>query len=94
MKKLWERRKQIEIAKFWDSMLDSLAKGIATIMHVIDPQAIILGGGLSQGEGFIDCLRPRITPYLGIPYRELIDLRLSVHGNDAAIIGAAVCAVK
>jgi glucokinase len=94
MKKLWEKRNQKNIADFWDTVLNSLAKGVATIMHVIDPQAIIFGGGLSQGEGFIDSLRPKIMPYLGIPYRELLDLRLSIHGNDAAIIGAAVCAVK
>jgi len=94
MKKLWERRNQEDVAVFWDSVLNNLAKGVATIMHVLDPQAIIFGGGLSQGEGFIENLRPKILPYLGIPYRELIDLRLSVHGNDAAIIGAAVCAVK
>ena len=94
MKKLWERRNQKDIAAFWDSMLNDLAKGVATIMHVFDPQAIIFGGGLSRGEGFIDSLRPKILPYLGIPYRELLDLRLSVHGNDAAIIGAAICALK
>ena len=94
MKKLWERRAKKDIEDFWNTMLNNLAKGVATIMHVFDPQAIIFGGGLSQGEGFIDSLRQRIMPYLGIPYRNLIDLRLSVHGNDAAIIGAAVCALR
>jgi len=94
MKKLWEMRHQEKIAVFWNSMLDNLAKGVATIMHVLDPQAIIFGGGLSRGAGFIDSLRPKIVPYLGMPYRELIDLRLGVHGNDAAIIGAAICAVR
>ena len=94
LKKLWERRDRKEIAEFWDNVLDNLAKGVATIMHVLDPQAIIFGGGLSQGEGFLDSIRLKIPPYLGIPYRELIDLRLSVHGNDAAIIGAALCALK
>jgi glucokinase len=94
LKKLWEKRNQKDIAEFWDLVLNYLAKGVATIMHVIDPQAIIFGGGLSQGEGFLDSLRPKIVPFLGIPYRELIDLRLSVHGNDAAIIGAALCALK
>ena len=94
MKELWERRNEKDIADFWDTMLNNLAKGVATIIHVLDPQAIIFGGGLSQGEGFISSLRPRIIPYLGIPYRELIDLRLSLHGNDAAIIGAAVCATR
>jgi glucokinase len=94
MKKLWERRNEKDIADFWDTVLDSLAKGVATIMHVFDPQAIIFGGGLSQGEGFIDSLRPSVMPYLGMPYRGFLDLRSSVHGNDAAIIGAAVCALK
>ena len=94
MKKLWNMRNQKNVADFWDSMLGNLAKGIATIIHVLDPQAIIFGGGLSRGEGFIDSLRPKVLPYLGIPYRELLDLRLSIHGNDAAIIGAAVCAVR
>ena len=94
MEKLWKKRDQKDIAEFWDIVLNSLAKGVATIIHVLDPQAVIFGGGLSQGEGFLDSLRPKILPYLGIPYRGLLDLRKSVHGNDAAIIGAALCAIK
>lgn len=92
MKELWLRREEKNVAPLFDFMLDNLSRGIASIAHILDPEAIILGGGLSKGEGFLDAIRSKISTYLGIPYREILDLRLSIHGNDAPIIGAAALA--
>ncbi len=89
LKYLWSKRADPEIASLWNRWLDHLAKGIASTIHLFDPQAVILGGGLSRGEGFLDLLRPRVNDYLAPPFRKVLDLRLSLLGNDAATIGAA-----
>ena len=89
LKYLWSKRADPEVAPLWNRGLDHLAKGIVSAIHLFDPQAVILGGGLSRGEGFLDLLRPRITDYLAPPFRKVLDLRLSLLGNDAATIGAA-----
>ena len=89
LKYLWTRRTDPAVAPLWDRGLDHLAKGIASAVHLLDPQAVILGGGLSRGEDFLAVLRPRVLDYLAAPFRKTLDLRLSLLGNDAATIGAA-----
>jgi glucokinase len=89
LKYLWTRRTDPAVAPLWDRGLDHLAKGIASAVHLLDPQAVILGGGLSRGENFLAVLRPRVLDYLAAPFRKTLDLRLSLLGNDAATIGAA-----
>ena len=94
MKYLWTRRTDPSVAPLWDRGLDHLAKGIASAIHLFDPQAVILGGGLSRGEGFIDVMKPRVLDYLAPPYRKTLDLRLNKLGNDAPAIGAAALTRK
>ncbi|MFA7364659.1 MAG: ROK family protein [Aminobacteriaceae bacterium] len=94
LKYLWTRRSDPSVAPLWDRALDHLAKGIASTVHLLDPQAVILGGGLSRGEGFLDVLRPRVIDYLASPFKKILDLRLSLLGNDAAVIGAAALTRK
>jgi len=94
LKYLWTRRSDPSVAPLWDRALDHLAKGIASAVHLLDPQAVILGGGLSKGEGFLDVLRPRVIDYLASPFKKTLDLRLSLLGNDAALIGAAALTGK
>ncbi|MDI9369777.1 MAG: ROK family protein [Synergistaceae bacterium] len=89
LKKLWPRRMEKRVAPLWDKWIDNLAKGIATIIQLLDPQAVILGGGLSRGEGLINALRPVTLDYLAPPYRSTLDLRTSALGGDAPVIGAA-----
>ena len=92
MKYLWTRRTDPAVAPLWDRALEHLARGIASALHLLDPQAVVLGGGLSRGEGFLDALRPRVLDYLAPPFRKTFDLRLSRLGDDAPVIGAAMVA--
>jgi len=94
LKYLWTRRTDPAVAPLWDRGLDHLAKGIASAIHLFDPQAVILGGGMSRGEGFIDVLKPRVVDYLALPFRKTLDLRPSLLGNDAPTIGAAALTRK
>lgn len=93
LKRLWIRRHEEAVSPLWTRWLDHLSRGIASIIQLLDPQAVILGGGLSQGEGLIDALRPNVISYLAPPYREYLDLRTSTLGSDAPIIGAAALAL-
>ena len=92
LKELWTRRSEPAAAPLWARWLDHLGKGIATITHLLDPQAVVLGGGLSRGAGFLDALRPVVLDYLAPPYRRTLDLRTSSLGGDAPVIGAAALA--
>lgn len=74
-----------------DQYLGYLAGGIATLITLYRPQAIIIGGGISkQGDYLLNPLRERIrqetfaADEIGLP-----DILAAKLGNDAGIIGAA-----
>jgi len=91
---LWKKRDRPPYREVWEKALDALARMVATAVHFFDPRAIIVGGGLSRGEGFLDELADTVKVYLAEPFRESLDLRRSLLGNDAAVIGAAVLAAR
>jgi glucokinase len=87
---LWLRRGEPRLAPLWEKALDALARLIASVSHALDPQAVILGGGLSRGLGLVETLRPLVLRYTAPPFRETFDLRLAALGDDAALLGSAL----
>ncbi len=94
VKELWRRRNESAVAALWEEPLDILARGIAGIVSLLDPEAVIFGGGLSRGEGFIEALAPRVDAYLCRPFRANLDLRTALLGDGAPLIGAAALAAR
>jgi glucokinase len=68
--------------------LDSLINGLQTVTYIIDPEAIIIGGGISsQGKFFLDKVKDLFHKSLvGIQKTKIIKADLE---NDAGLIGAA-----
>ena len=72
-----------------DELSDVLGQGIANICYVLNPQTVVLGGGIMAQEEY---LKPRIEAALG---RYLIgsiasrtSIKMAEHKNDAGILGA------
>ena len=74
--------------------LDTLARGIAAISALLDPEKIILCGGMSRASGIAEELHERTVPWLPIPLREHLMIEVSTMGDDAALLGAAVTAME
>ena len=68
-----------------------LAQAIANIVNFLDPEMIVLGGGVSKaGDFLLDAVRKDVPKYLlykTLPYSRIELARL---GPDAGIIGAAM----
>lgn len=77
--------------KVFDRYTEYLALGINSVISFLDPQMIVLGGGISMaGQYLLDAVTekiPRFLMYNTMPYA---DIRLAVLGNNAGIIGAAM----
>ena len=75
----------------FDRYVYHLCVGIVGIINFIDPEVIVLGGGVSHaGQFLLDKVRaklPSMVFYKTMPYAEI---ELAVLGNDAGIIGAAM----
>jgi len=89
LKELWLRKDDPAVAPLWDYALDVMARGIASLVHIFDPELVIIGGGLRKGEGFIELLEAQIPRYLGEPFKQTLKICSSELDTDAPIFGAA-----
>jgi glucokinase len=88
-RELWSMRGNPAADRVLAVTIDGMARAVATVCHLLDPEAIIIGGGMSRAPGIGDAIREASMPYLGLPYRGILDLRVSALGNEAALYGAA-----
>lgn len=73
-----------------------LALGIGTLIHIVDPECVVLGGAMNfggaghpLGEQFLQKVRDELRPRLLPPLRELLQVEFAKLGGDAGYIGAA-----
>ncbi|CAO4154462.1 ROK family protein [Methylorubrum aminovorans] len=67
---------------------DRLGRGIAHVVNILDPDVIVLGGGLSRVEGLVAALPEAIAPHV---FTDTFDtpVRASRHGDASGVRGAA-----
>ncbi|MEO0915244.1 MAG: ROK family protein, partial [Pseudomonadota bacterium] len=67
---------------------DRLARALATIINFLDPDVIVLGGGLSNVSRFYETVPPLIKPHVfGDKFRTAF--LQNVHGDSSGVRGAA-----
>lgn len=68
-----------------------LAKGIVNIINILDPEVVVLGGGVSKaGDFLLDMTREQVERevlYKGVRHAEI---RLAEFGDKAGIVGASL----
>lgn len=65
-----------------------LARSLASIVNVLDPDVIVLGGGLSNMPGLYEDLPRLVQPHV-FSDRADLDIRPPVHGASSGVRGAA-----
>ncbi|MBQ7839238.1 MAG: ROK family protein [Lachnospiraceae bacterium] len=72
-----------------DEMADVLGKGIANICYVVNPQVVVLGGGIMAQEAFLkEKVETSVRRYLVPILAENTKILFAKHKNDAGILGA------
>jgi len=68
--------------------VDRLARGLAHVINMLDPDVIVLGGGLSNVSRLYEEIQPLWQAYV---YSDRCDtpIRPPVHGDDGGVRGAA-----
>jgi glucokinase len=73
-----------------------LAIGIVSLVHTIDPDAVVLGGAMTfggddneVGRAFVQRIRDEVRPRLLEPLRDQVRIEFASLGGDAGYIGAA-----
>ena len=86
---LWQMRDDKRVGDIVSKALETMARGIASLIVVLDPEKIILSGGMSKAEGIAGELEVRTLPWLPLPMREHLIIEVSSLGSDAGLYGAA-----
>jgi glucokinase len=69
-----------------------LAIGAMNLMHVIDPDLIVFGGGMiAAGDGFLERIRAHVRRIAFVVPAERTRIVYAQLGADAGFIGAAAC---
>jgi glucokinase len=89
------RRKEINALQLWDRMLDDLARGLVSLINVLDPELVLLGGGISiAGDELIQGLRKRLGAWEWRPGGLGVELTSARLGEWAGAFGAAARAMQ
>lgn len=72
----------------WRRYLDQVARSLANIVNIVDPDAIVLGGGVSNVDILYPELQSRVAEYVfGKQCRT--PFRRAMHGDSSGVRGAA-----
>jgi len=80
----------LDALDFWQNYGKLLGIGVANLVYILTPEAVILGGGLSASAkfflpGMVTALNQRVL----MPSRENLEIVVAELGNDAGMLGAA-----
>ncbi len=77
-------------ARFLDALADRLAVGVASVVAILDPGCVVLGGEVGQagGEELAGRVRDRIARMTPLP----TEVRTTTLGGDAVLRGALLTA--
>lgn len=72
-----------------DEMADVLGMGIANICYVLNPQTVVLGGGIMAQEDYLkERIEGAVARYLIPSVADRTTIRFAKHRNDAGMLGA------
>lgn len=82
-------------ARFWLQSIRALACGIASLVNVLDPEAVILGGGIAAaGDALFDPLAKELKDVMWVLADEQVRVVPAELGEYAGAIGAAWQAIR
>ncbi len=82
------RAGDVEAMASFDRYADRLGRALSVVVNLIDPNVIVLGGGMSNVGELYDALRPVITSHIFSDVFET-PIKPAVHGDSSGVRGAA-----
>lgn len=84
---LWEGH--AGITRLVDEWVGCIADGLIGLVHIFNPQLILLGGGVSrEGEPFLSLVRKKVLEGVMSGFVPGLELAATSLGNDAGLVGA------
>jgi fructokinase len=68
--------------------VDRLARGLASVINILDPEIVVLGGGMSNLPALPEDVQTALSPHVFTDHVATRVLR-NVHGDSSGVRGAA-----
>ncbi len=77
--------------KMFEEWMEALAHMLANSMLLLDPEKIIIGGGVSGEKKWLcDAIEAHLRKKLPPTFRDKVCVKVAKNGNDAGLLGAVV----
>ena len=96
-KTIFEQLEQFNsgLSQIVEEWLDYVADGLVSLVHIFNPQLILLGGGVSvQEKHFIKPVRRKVLERVMPAFCNNLDIQSAKLGNDAGMVGAVYYFIK
>jgi N-acetylglucosamine repressor len=91
----WAEQGEPAAAAVIDKALGYLAAGIGNVVNLLNPDEVILGGGITRsGDYFMEHFLPKIRPRLLPEQNGHVQFRLSESNEDSGLRGAATLVIQ
>ena len=88
-RKIFERFDEPQVKALVDQWILEIIYGLTTIIHMLNPECAILGGGIMEQPYVLDQLRETLYPNIMSSFRQ-VKLEKAALGNRAGMLGAAI----
>ncbi len=88
-RKIFERIDEPEVRALVDRWTTEIVYGLITIVHMLNPECVILGGGIMEQPCVLEQLREKLYPNIMPSFRH-VQIKRAALGNQAGMLGAAV----
>ena len=77
--------------RVYGEYISCLAQAVASVVNLLDPEVVVIGGGVSKaGDFLMDPLRKEYPKYVIFNDQPMPEIKLAVLGSRAGVIGAAM----
>ncbi len=77
--------------RVYGQYISYLAQAVASVVNLLDPEVVVVGGGVSKaGDFLMDPLRREYPKYVIFNDQPMPEIKLAVLGSRAGVIGAAM----
>lgn len=84
-----------QVLKILDQWIDSIACGIVGLVHVFNPEQVLIGGGVSrQQKLLVEPLRKKVVSRIMPNFLQNFELQAAELGNNAGMIGAVYYCIQ
>ncbi|MDQ3623211.1 MAG: ROK family protein, partial [Verrucomicrobiota bacterium] len=82
-------------AELWEAVGDEIGAGLASVVWILNPDTIVIGGGVARaGDLLFGPIRRSVRRRTTALFREHLRIVPASLGNDAGIIGSSVLALE